>query len=222
MRIRQLTVCIAIMAVFFNVHIWAEAVSTQKVRIETSIGDITIEVYVDQAPLTSAYFLDMVEEGRYNGGRFYRSTPLNKTQGPKLIQGGMMYAQLVTSTASEIINTNEQTGAAIKLLNTIETTEVTGLRHAEATVSFARDLYNTTAVIPEIFICLGDFPELDVNGRSWPDVQGFPAFGKVVEGLEVVREISERNVGGDTHIDRLKGQILSDPIMITRVITITN
>jgi len=40
-----------------------------------------------------------------------------------------------------------------------------------------------------IFICVGDQPELDYMGKRNPDEQGFAAFGKVIKGMEVVRDI---------------------------------
>jgi peptidyl-prolyl cis-trans isomerase A (cyclophilin A) len=41
----------------------------------------------------------------------------------------------------------------------------------------------------ELFICIGDQPSLDFGGKRNPDNQGFAAFGKVVEGMEVARAI---------------------------------
>jgi peptidyl-prolyl cis-trans isomerase A (cyclophilin A) len=42
----------------------------------------------------------------------------------------------------------------------------------------------------EFFICIGDQPELDFGGKRNPDGQGFAAFGRVVEGMDVVRKFS--------------------------------
>jgi peptidyl-prolyl cis-trans isomerase A (cyclophilin A) len=44
----------------------------------------------------------------------------------------------------------------------------------------------------EIFICVGDQPELDFGGKRNPDGQGFAAFGKVIKGMDVVREIQSK------------------------------
>jgi peptidyl-prolyl cis-trans isomerase A (cyclophilin A) len=43
----------------------------------------------------------------------------------------------------------------------------------------------------EFFICIGDQPELDFGGKRNPDGQGFAAFGKVVQGMDVVRKIQQ-------------------------------
>jgi peptidyl-prolyl cis-trans isomerase A (cyclophilin A) len=41
----------------------------------------------------------------------------------------------------------------------------------------------------EFFICISDQPELDYSGMRNPDGQGFAAFGKVIEGMDVVKKI---------------------------------
>ena len=44
----------------------------------------------------------------------------------------------------------------------------------------------------EFFICVGDQPSLDFGGNRNPDNHGFAAFGKVIEGMNVVRKIHEQ------------------------------
>ena len=41
----------------------------------------------------------------------------------------------------------------------------------------------------DLFICIGDQPELDFGGKRNPDGQGFAAFGRVLRGLDIVRQI---------------------------------
>jgi peptidyl-prolyl cis-trans isomerase A (cyclophilin A) len=48
------------------------------------------------------------------------------------------------------------------------------------------------------FICIGDQPELDFGGRRNPDGQGFAAFGKILQGMEVVRAINRSPAEGQT------------------------
>ena len=60
----------------------------------------------------------------------------------------------------------------------------------------------------EIFICVGDQPELDFGGKRNPDGQGFAAFGRVVEGMEVVRAIQQLPE---------EKQMLVDPVKIISV-----
>ena len=75
-----------------------------------------------------------------------------------------------------------------------ETTRETGLRHLDGVISMARMGPGTANT--EIFICIGDQPELDFGGKRNPDGQGFGAFGRVVEGMEVVRRIQAKEADG--------------------------
>ena len=70
-----------------------------------------------------------------------------------------------------------------------ETTAETGVRHKDGTISMAR-LEPGTAN-SEFFICINDQPDLDFDGKRNPDSQGFAAFGKVVSGMEFVRQIQQ-------------------------------
>lgn len=181
-----------------------------KVALETELGKIVMAVFVDKAPSTAAYFLSFVDSGAYNGAVFYRSTKLANPHGPRLVQGGLLY-EIISEGATEVSQPSRDI-----MLESVETTAQTGLQHTFATVSLARDIYNTGLVLPEIFICLGDFPELDVNGRSQPDTQGFPAFAKVIEGMDIVELIAEKKTSGKTSISALNGQILTKPIVIIK------
>lgn len=58
------------------------------------------------------------------------------------------------------------------------------------------------------FICIGDQPELDFGGKRNPDGQGFAAFGKVIRGMDVVRQIQQLP-------DR--DQYLLDPVAIRSI-----
>jgi peptidyl-prolyl cis-trans isomerase A (cyclophilin A) len=61
------------------------------------------------------------------------------------------------------------------------------------------------------FICVGDQPELDFGGRRNPDGQGFAAFGRVVAGMVLVREI---------HDMPADGQMLDPPLRIQRAVRV--
>jgi peptidyl-prolyl cis-trans isomerase A (cyclophilin A) len=64
------------------------------------------------------------------------------------------------------------------------------LRHRDGTLSMARRAIGSTAA--SFFICVGDQPELDHGGYRHPDGQGFAAFGRVLEGMDVVCAIWRR------------------------------
>ncbi|MBW2242220.1 MAG: peptidylprolyl isomerase [Deltaproteobacteria bacterium] len=181
-----------------------------RVHFETTAGEIGIEVFCDRAPAVADHFLGLVDRGVYDGASFYRSTTLGVSGGPSLIQGGPLSGLM----------TGKGLGAAADglppLLEEFETTVRTGLEHRAGIVSLARDLLGTGHVLPEIFICLGDFPQLDFGGRSEPDDRGFPAFGEVFLGMDVAREIAEAEPAGTTPIAMLEGQILTTPVTISR------
>jgi peptidyl-prolyl cis-trans isomerase A (cyclophilin A) len=152
------------------------------VLLVTDLGEITVEVYPDEAPLTAANFLRYVREHRFEGATFYRTvTPVNqpdKAVKIEVIQGGL--------------NDDPDSLALPPIPH--ETTAQTGLRHQDGTVSMARNEPGTAS--SEIFICIGDQPELDFGGKRNPDGQGFAAFGRVVAGMDVVRAIQERPAEG--------------------------
>ena len=60
----------------------------------------------------------------------------------------------------------------------------------------------------EFFICIGDQPELDQGGRRNPDGQGFAAFGRVIEGMDVVRKIQSLPA---------QGQYLTEDVIIKTI-----
>jgi len=167
-----------------------------KVVIATPLGDIKMEIYADKAPVTSENFLRYVDDGLYDGTFFFRTVTMeNQPDSPvkiEVIQGGTVPKdRAYPSTYPPIEH---------------ETTEMTGLRHVDGAISMAR--MKPGSATSSFFICIGDQPELDYGGKRNPDRQGFAAFGQVVEGMGVVREIQMR-----PHDD----QRLEPPIDILRV-----
>ncbi|MCH7774719.1 MAG: peptidylprolyl isomerase, partial [Bacteroidetes bacterium] len=83
----------------------------------------------------------------------------------------------------------------------------TGILHKDGVISMARMEHGTAS--SEIFICVGDQPELDFGGKRNPDRQGFAAFGKVMKGMDVVRKIQSKPN---------KEQMLVTPVNIIEVV----
>lgn len=146
-----------------------------KVTLETPLGKIVCEIDTIHAPVTAHNFLKHIQLKTYNDAVFYRVVRMDNQPNSKVkievIQGGL-YAD-----------------EKIDRLPTIphETTKTTGLKHLDGTVSMARNQPGTAST--EFFICVGDQPELDFGGSRNGDGQGFAAFGKVIEGMDVVRKI---------------------------------
>ncbi len=149
----------------------------------------------------------------YDGSSFYRSTSLGVPNGPRLVQGGPLARWFAPEAPAQAPESKR-----LDLLPEFETTTDTGLRHTTGTLSMARDLLETGHVIPELFVCLGSFPELDAGGRTEPDERGFPAFGRVTDGLDLLEDIARRPTDGRSRIDRLEGEILSEPVRIRRIV----
>src|SRR5210317_2309211 len=183
-----------------------------QVVLETGLGRIVIEVYEDRAPRNAAYFLELVESGSYDGGSFYRAggSVSASAKSSRIIQGGFLF----NAATGEF--SLERNGSPVKMLPEFDTTDDSGITHGNGTVSLARDILASGDGIPEFFVCTGDSPVFDVNRRTEPDTRGFPAFGKVREGMDVVEKISAQPTDGITKQKVVKGQILTAPVVIKK------
>jgi cyclophilin family peptidyl-prolyl cis-trans isomerase len=183
-----------------------------QVVLETELGRIVIEVIEDRAPRNAAYFLEFVGNGDYDGGSFYRAgaSVAAEVHPSPIIQGGFLW------NAENGEFSLEHDGARVETLPAFDTTEDSSIKHARGTVSLARDILASGDGIPEFFICTGDAPVFDVNGRTEPDTRGFPAFGKVIEGMGVVEKIAAQPTGGISKTEAVKGQILTAPVPIVK------
>jgi peptidyl-prolyl cis-trans isomerase A (cyclophilin A) len=168
--------------------------ATPVILLKTELGDIIIAIDVANAPVTATNFLRYVDENRFKEAFFYRVVKLdNQPQNEvkiEVIQGGIGFVE------SDL------------RLSPIEheTTEKTGLLHKDGVISMARREPGTAS--SEFFICVGDQPELDFGGKRNPDNQGFAAFGRVIEGMDVVQTI---------HGQSADGQMLVSPIRIISI-----
>lgn len=168
------------------------------VTIETTAGSIDVEIDATHAPITAANFLRYVDARMYDGGSFHRAVRLDNQARKdvliQVIQGGR------TAALSK----------AVKGFGPIalERTSVTTLAHVDGAISMARG--NTAdSASSDFFLCIGDNPSLNFGGARAADGQGFAAFGRVVNGMDVVRKIQ----AGATN-DR---EQLLDPIGIVRI-----
>jgi peptidyl-prolyl cis-trans isomerase A (cyclophilin A) len=143
--------------------------------INTSMGKITIELYPKKAPITVANFLKYVDAHLYDNSSFFRAVTLNNQ--PK------------DSIKIEVIQGGEIDFTRVFAPIVLETTKQTGLTHKNGTLSMARDKPNSATT--NFFICINDQPSLDYGGKRNKDGQGFAAFGKVIEGMEIVRKIQQ-------------------------------
>jgi cyclophilin family peptidyl-prolyl cis-trans isomerase len=144
------------------------------VRLETSMGDIVIELDEEAAPITVQNFLRYVGEGFYDGTIFHRVVRTN----PAVIQGGGFTVDMKRKIVHEpIINEARN-----------------GLGNERGTIAMARTALPNSAT-SQFYINHQDNHYLDyVAGRK----PGYAVFGKVVEGMDVVDAIaSVRTPRGD-------------------------
>lgn len=176
---------------------WGCATENPRVLIKTELGDIKVEIYLSRAPITASNFLKYVDNGLFDGAAFYRVVTMgnqpNKDVKIEVIQGGLDFGE------------SEKRFPPIEH----ETTEKTGIRHKNGVISMARNEPGSAS--SEFFICINDQPELDYGGRRNPDGQGFAAFGRVIEGMDVVRRIQ---------LQPEEGQMLDPVIKIYSIVRI--
>lgn len=136
------------------------------VVLETSLGDITIELRQDRAPVSVQNFLAYAKSGHYDGTIFHRVLR------GFMIQGGGYTPDLQSKPTRAPIR-NEATN---------------GLRNTRGTVAMARSAAVRSATA-EFFINVEDNSQLNHRGIT-PDQYGYAVFGRVIAGMEVVDRIA--------------------------------
>ena len=137
------------------------------VLLETTSGDILIELFPDKAPKTVANFLQYVDEGFYTNTIFHRVIP------SFMIQGGGLGARMDEKSTREPV-ANEADN---------------GVKNERGTIAMARtrDPHSATA---QFFVNLVDNSFLDHSAPTL-DGWGYCAFGRVTEGMDVVDKIAK-------------------------------
>ncbi len=187
--------CMVLVGLLGIVLVLSSGARHPQVKIITELGDITLEIYQKAAPITAKNFLKYVELGLFDNNRFFRTVTMDNQPKDK-IKIEVVQAIGVPS---------EKHFPAI----VHETTKQTGILHKDGAISMARAKPGTAS--SSFFICVGDQPQLDFGGMRNPDGQGFAAFGKVIQGMAVVRKILK---------SPCKGQQLTPAIKIRRVLIV--
>jgi peptidyl-prolyl cis-trans isomerase B (cyclophilin B) len=158
-----------------------------KVILETTKGSITIELYPGKAPDTVKNFLAYVDAGFYNGTIFHRVIP------NFMIQGGGF--------ASDMQQKPTRPPVKIESDN--------GLKNERGTIAMART-QDPNSATAQFFINSVDNTFLNFTAKT---VQGwgYTVFGKVVQGMEVVDEISRVKTG----TKGMNRDVPAEPILIT-------
>ncbi len=168
-------------------------VALPRVALETDLGRIVIEVDDQRSPITGGNFLRYVDEKRFDGVTFYRAMKTGGTFG--IVQGG----------------TN---GDPRRVLPPIahEPTTQTGLAHTSGAISMAR--WDPGTATGDFFISVGPQPGYDAGRSISVDEHGFAAFGKVVEGMDIVRQILVAPTSPTEGEGFMRGQMLDPEVTI--------
>jgi peptidyl-prolyl cis-trans isomerase A (cyclophilin A) len=202
MRIQRRAFVIVVAAALFWGGGHFAAQSPVRVRVQTELGDIVLEVDQAKAPATAANFLRYVDAGHYDGGTWHRTVKMDNqpesTIKIEVIQAG--------------VNPDKAKSGFPPIA--LERTSVTGLLHKDGVISMARG--GPDSATSGWFICINDQPSLDFGGQRNPDGQGFAAFGRVVSGMDVVRKIQAAPSSTDRKTNA-EAQRLTPPIKISKV-----
>ena len=161
------------------------------VAIETSLGRIVLAIDRARAPVTTANFLRYVDSKRYDGESLYRAMKIGETGG--LIQGGI-----------------RSDGRKLYAGISHEPTGKTGIKHVACAISMANNGPGTARA--DFFILTTDIPSFDSSESS----PGFAAFGRVTEGMDVVKSILAAPVSPTKGDGAMKGQMLEPPVKIIK------
>jgi peptidyl-prolyl cis-trans isomerase A (cyclophilin A) len=184
----------------------AQTAKPVRVRVQTTLGAIVLELDPAKAPNTTANFLKYVDAGHYDGGTFHRTVKMDN-QPESTIKIEVIQAGVNADKAKAGFE-------PIKL----ERTNATGILHKDGVVSMARGAADSAT--SGWFICINDQPSLDFGGMRNPDGQGFAAFGRVVSGMDVVRKIQQAP-SSSNRTSNTEAQKLTPPIGVTKVSRVT-
>jgi peptidyl-prolyl cis-trans isomerase A (cyclophilin A) len=172
-----------------------------RVKIQTTEGDIVVELAADKAPITVANYLKYVDRGLFNGATCYRASKPKDYKGDDygLVQCGLQ-------------NDPKKVLPPIAHESTIKT----GLTHGkDGVISMGRHAPGTAQA--DWSITLGDMSYLDADPKDPKANPGFAAFGQVVEGLDVVKKIIVMPTDPNKGEGAMHGEMLVKPVRITKV-----
>lgn len=166
--------------------------SNPLIQMETSLGEILLELDIVKAPKSVENFLNYARAGHYDGTIFHRVIK------GFMIQGGGLTADMAVKPTREPIENEARNG----------------LKNKVGTIAMARtaEIHSGAA---QFFINTEDNKSLDHGGLN-PAVYGYAVFGKVVDGMDVVYTIEQRpttTVAGQADVPK-------EPVVITKVTVI--
>lgn len=170
--------------------------ATARVVLQTSLGDIHVALEKDRAPITAGNFLRYVDLKRFDGITFYRAVKIDEEGKYGLVQGGLR---------------NDPKRVFKPIAH--EFPAATGLSHLDGAISMAHTGPGTA--VADFFFVIGDLTDLD--GKGTPEKPGYPVFGRVTEGMDVLRAIMVMPRSEEVGDGSMKGQMLASPVRILTV-----
>lgn len=157
------------------------------IKLETSKGDIEVELNRMRAPISANNFLRYVLEGEYDGTIFHRVMP------GFVVQGGGYTKDIEEKTLhANILNESGN-----------------GLKNVTGTIAMARydDPHSATR---QFYFNMNDNASLDPGSRNW----GYTVFGEVISGMEVLEAIADTETGYSEALDA--EDVPVEPILLIR------
>jgi peptidyl-prolyl cis-trans isomerase B (cyclophilin B) len=155
------------------------------VRIETTLGAITVRLDAENAPGTVRNFLNYVNEG------FYKDTIVHFVDRDKTIMAGGYTADHRLKSARSPIRNEAHNGR----------------KNVRGTIAMARDPALIDSANSQFFINLQDAPQRDHSGES-AETYGYCVFGEVTDGLDVAERISRT---ATTDLSHMSGDLSATP-----------
>ena len=176
----------------------APVAALPRVQITTTVGSFTVEVETAKAPVTAANFLRYVDQKKLDGITFYRTCKVADKFG---------FVQFGTN------GDPKRTLPPIKH----EPTTITGLKHLNGTLSTARLAPGSAR--GDFTISVGDQPSFDADPTKPDDAtktnQGYAAFGRVVDGMDVVLKIFDAPIDPNATVrGSFKGEVPAAPVRV--------
>ena len=161
------------------------------ILIETTMGDIKLELEGKLAPITVGHFLELVDSGFYDGLIFHRVIPGFMAQA-----GGYTPGLDLKEDDASIPNESGN-----------------GMSNVRGTIAMART-NDPHSANTQFFINVADNVRLDPGNNRW----GYAVFGYVIEGMEVVDEIVSVRTGPQ---GKLRSDVPMVPIVIKKMSRVT-
>jgi cyclophilin family peptidyl-prolyl cis-trans isomerase len=165
----------------------APPASNPQVQVVTAMGNFTIELNPERAPLTVAQFLKYVDQGYYSGTIFHRAIANFVIQG-----GGYDANYKLKGNPARVVNESGN-----------------GLSNQRGSVGLARPPEPHAGDV-QFYVNLADNAALDPNQSRW----GYAVFGKIVQGMDVVDRISTVATGAK---GPFKDDAPLQPVVIERI-----